>query len=564
MKGTFTMKTGRGIAILLAAAATVPLVLAGADRPSIAAVPASHADEASTVRRITEPQYRRAITDIFGADIKVVGRFEPDLRVDGLLAVGTSAVSITSGGLEQYETIARNIAEQVVAPDHRASLIGCTPAAADPAGSACAGQVFDRLGLRMLRRPLAPAERAALVATTLESARALGDFHAGLAAALTGLLTSPDFLFRIDRPGAPEQGRRMVDGWSKASRLSFFLWNAPPDEMLLAAAAKGELDRPEARARLVATMIASPRFADGVRAFFSDFLHLDDIDLLAKDARIYPAFSSAVAADAREQTLRTITDLLVDRQGDYRDLFTTRRIAMNRTLGPLYDVPVAERGWTFHQFPDGDPRAGLFTQISFLAQHSHPGRTSPTLRGKAIQEILLCETIPAPPANVNFAVVQDVDNPTLKTTRARLQAHLDDEECASCHKLTDPMGLALEKFDGAGQFRTTEHGEAIDTTGSFADTHFDGAAALGRLFQRNPQPIDCLVQSTWRYAMGRRLAAFDKPVVARLNADFAGTGYRMVDLIRAIALSPQFYEYEPASPPARMAGWPALATKGAM
>lgn len=554
------MTAARTFALLIAAAAIAPIAIAAADSAS----PAPGTETVSTVRRITEPQYRRAIADTFGPDIKAVGRFEPDLRVEGLLAVGTSAVSVTSSGLEQYEAIGRNIAEQVVSPGHRVQLLGCAPDAADPKGAACAAKFFDRIGTRLLRRPLSSTERAGLVADTLTSSATLGNFHAGVAAVLTGLLASPDFLFRIDRPGAVERGHRMVDGWAIASRLSFFLWNAPPDDRLLAAAKAGELDHAESRARVIDGMMDSPRLADGVRAFFTDFLQLDDIDTLAKDARIYPAFSSAVAADAREQTLRTILDLLVDRRGDYRDIFTTRRVAMNRTLGPIYNIPVADRGWTFHEFPENDPRAGILTQVSFLAQHSHPGRTSPTLRGKAIQEILLCEKIPSPPANVNFAVVQDVDNPTLKTTRARLSAHLDDEECATCHKLTDPMGLALEKFDGVGQFRQTEHGEPIDTTGSFAKTTFDGAAALGWLFRRNDGPINCLVQSTWRFANGRNLAAFDGPVVARLKAGFAQSGYRMVDLMRAVALSPEFLEFAPGERPARVADNPRYSIKGSL
>ena len=537
----------RVLSLLAITSAVIAVVAASADTASVAAAPGTPAN--ASIRRITEPQYRRAIADVFGADIKVVGRFEPDLRVDGLLAVGTSAVSVTSGGLEQYETIARGIAEQVVSPDMRERLVVCAPGPQDISGAACAGRFFQAYAPRLYRRPLSDAERAQLVTATLNAAHVLGDFHAGLAATLGGVLTSPDFLFRIDRPGEIANGQRMVDRWTKASRLSFFLWNAPPDAPLLAAAGRGELDNPAGLAAVTDQLIASPRFSEGVRAFFTDFLQLDDIDTLAKDVRIYPAFSNAIAADAREQTLRTIVDLIVDRRGDYRDLFTTRRLAINRALGPLYDVPVPERSWAFHEFPEGDPRSGILTQVSFLALHSHPGRTSPTLRGKAVQEILLCEKIAAPPANVNFAVVQDVDNPTLKTTRARLQAHLDDEECASCHKLTDPIGLALEKFDGAGQFRQTEHGEPIDTSGTFAKSTFDGAAALGRLFHRSDAVASCLVQSTWRYATGRNLASFDHAVVTRLSDGFARSGYRLVDLMRAIALSPEFLELAPGSSP---------------
>ncbi|QGP81118.1 DUF1588 domain-containing protein [Sphingobium sp. CAP-1] len=183
----------------------------------------------------------------------------------------------------------------------------------------------------------------------------------------------------------------------------------------------------------------------------------------------------------------------------------------------------------------------MLTHASLLAQHSHPGRTSPTLRGVALTTIFLCEKVPSPPANVNFAVVQNVDNPTLKTTRARLQAHLDDEECASCHKRTDPMGLGLEQFDGAGQFRTTEHAEKIDVTGRFEDRAFDGAAALGQLFHDSPRVSQCLVQSAWRYALGRNLLPSEGAHIQRLTNDFATDGYRFVSLIRAIALDPSLY-----------------------
>ena len=164
----------------------------------------------------------------------------------------------------------------------------------------------------------------------------------------------------------------------------------------------GELDTPEGLAIQADRLISSPRFSDGLRAFFSDFLQLDDLDTLSKDALIFPAFSSSVASALKEQTLRTIDDALVGRSGDYRDIFTIRRIAMTRILGPIYAIPVPSNGWSFHEFPEGDPRTGLLTQASILALHAHPGRTSPTLRGKAIREALLCEEIPSPPANVNL------------------------------------------------------------------------------------------------------------------------------------------------------------------
>lgn len=503
------------------------------------------------LRRLTEAQYRNTIADIFGADIKVVGRFEPDLRVDGLLAIGASAVSVTPGGFEQYEEIARGIAAQVTDDAHRDKLVGCAPGPADPEGERCVAGFLGKVGLRLYRRPVPEKELSALVALTASSSKQIGGFSNGLAAALTAMLTSPNFLFRIDLPGKGGA----IDGYSKASRLSFLFWNTAPDEALLAAAGAGRLDTSDGLAAEVDRLIASPRFIEGARAFFSDYLQLDTMEALSKDALIYPSFSPQVAIATREQTLRTITDLLITHDGDFRDLFTTRRFAMNALLGPLYDIPVTRAGWYMHEFPPDDPRVGLLTQASLLALHSHPGRTSPTLRGKAIQEAFFCSKVPAPPANVNFAVVQDVNNPTLKTTRARLQAHLDDEECASCHRMTDPVGLGLEKFDGAGQFRTVEHDEPIDVTGVLEKKPFDGAAALGQIFHDSSRVKECFVNTVWRYANGRQAASADQPEVTKLTEQFGTSGHRFAPLLRAIALDPRFYERAaPPSVPNRTAG----------
>ena len=511
----------------------------------------THADTPpSQIRRLTESQYRSVIADVFGPDIKIVGRFEPDLRIDGLQAVGTSAVSVTAAGLEQYENLARNISVQVTDEQHRAKLVGCAPSSTDQNGATCARQFFQRIGLQLYRRPLAEAEVTALAKATTDATAKLGNFHGGLAATLSGMLTSPEFLFRIDRPAS---SRRSIDAWSKASRLSFLLWNSMPDQTLLDEARSGALDTQAGLTKAVDRLIASPRFEQGVRAFFTDYLRLDGMDDLAKDSLIYPAFSQAISTSLGEQTLRTISWFLVEQKGDYRDLFTTRSIAMNRSLGPIYDIPVSKSGWFMYEFPQGDPRTGLLTHASLLAQHSHPGRTSPTLRGVALREIFLCEKIPAPPANVNFAVVQNVDNPTLKTTRARLQAHLDDEECASCHRRTDPMGLGLEQFDGAGQFRKVEHDEIIDVSGDFEKQAFNGAAALGKLFGNSPRVSSCLVQSAWRYANGRNPSGTDAADITRLDQSFVAGGHRFPSLMRAIALDPAFFAMPRLGPERRVA-----------
>lgn len=497
----------------------------------------------SSLRRLTEAQYRATIADAFGDDIKVSGRFEPEMRVQGMLAAGSRTLGLTPGGLENYEAMARGIASQVVDADHRVRLVGCGPTAADNAGRACAVAFFDRVALRIFRRPLQTSERDVLVATSLAAERQFGDFYTGLASGLTGMLVDLPALFQIDRYVADpvRHGQRTLDAWSRASRLSYLLWNTAPDEALLGAARSGVLMTDAGLAMQVERMIASSRFRDSGRAFFDDFLQLDGFSSLSKDALLYPAFRASVPAAAREQTLRTIDQLLFVEGGDYRSLFTTRRVAMNRVLSPLYRIPYASHNWGLVELPAGDTHVGLLSQIGFLSLHSHPGRTSPTLRGKAIREIILCEEVSPPPANVNFAIVQDTSNPQFKTTRERLGAHLDDEECASCHRRTDGIGLVFERFDGAGQARETENGEGIDTTGSFDKASVADPVALGAAIGNSAKASRCLVRSAYRYAAGRPIGRGDDAFVNRLDTAFDRSGQRIAALFKAIAAAPEFY-----------------------
>lgn len=507
-------------------------------------------------RRLSESQYRATIADAFGPDIKVSGRFEPEMRVQGMLAAGSRSAGLTTTALGNYDAIARAVAAQVVDEQHRQRLVGCAPAPADPQGRACATAFFDKVGLSLYRRPLQKEERDVFVVAALDAGRQLDDFAAGLSASLAGMLVDLPVIFQretyVRDPSQP--GRMTLDAWSRASRLSYMLWNAPPDDRLLEAARSGALMNQAGLTAEVDRMIASPRFMDNGRAFFDDFLQLDGFAALSKDGSLYPAFRATVPPAAREQTLRTAVQLLYAEQGDYRDLFTTRRVAMNRTLSPLYRLPFAGRDWDMVTLPSDDPHVGIISQVGFQALHSHPGRTSPTLRGKAIREILLCEEISPPPANVNFAIVQDTSNPQFKTTRERLSAHLDDEECASCHRRTDGIGLSFERFDGAGQYRAAENGAPIDTSGLFDKVPVADPVELGRAIGNSPKAARCLVRSAFRFAAGRPTAAGDDMFLGRLDTAFAKSGYRIGALFRAIALDPAFYTRDRLATPAAPRG----------
>jgi hypothetical protein len=298
-------------------------------------------------------------------------------------------------------------------------------------------------------------------------------------------------------------------------------------------------------------MLESPRLEVGMRAFFDDMFAFDDFNNLAKDAAIYPIFTGVTAADAREQTLRTVIYHLITKKRDYRDLFTTRETFVSPALAALYRLPTTP-GWTAYEFPPDSPRAGLLTQVSFLAVHAHPGRSSATLRGKALREVLLCQTVPRPPGNVDFSAVENPP-PNLKTARDRVNAHLSTPVCAGCHKITDPMGLALENFDGAGQFRATDNGAPIDTRGTLDGKTFDDVVGLGKILHDHPQVPSCLVKRAYTYGTGSVSAPKDKDILAFFNARFAASGYRLPDLLRSIVMSHAFAAVTPAMPAATVA-----------
>jgi hypothetical protein len=503
----------------------------------------------SVTRRLSQAQYRQIVADVFGPTIKVGGRFEPDIRREGLLAIGASDVSVTASGLEEYDKIARDVAAQVVSEQHRDTLIPCEPADAKAPDDACASQFLAETGRMLYRRPLTQDELQSRVKVANAAAAGLRDFYAGLGISLSTMLESPKFLFReeVAEVDPDHAGQYRMDAFSKASQLSFFLWDAAPDPELLEAAADGSLDTEKGLAKQVDRMIASPRLQAGVRAFFTDMLGFDEFETLAKDSMIFPKFSSKVARDAQEQTLRTIVNLTLVEKGDYRDIFTARETFLTPLLASVYSVKLAppDGGWAKFTFPEGDSRAGIVSQVSFVALHSHPGRSSPTLRGKAVREVLLCQKVPSPPANVNFTLVENTKNPEYKTARARLGAHATEATCAGCHKIMDPIGLGLEDFDSGGGVRNSENGVTIDTSGELDGMRFSDAAGLAKAIHDDPAAPACLVNRMASYGLGRLPAKAETEWTKGLQKDFQEAGYRLPDLMRHIATSDAFYRVAP-------------------
>ena len=497
-----------------------------------------------SMRRITELQYRNTIADIFGPEIIVAGRFEPIVRpAHELIATGSSESTISPAGLEQFDSMARNIAAQAFDKDHRASFVKCAPADDKLADAACAREVLTPIGRYLFRRPLTTSEQAAYVKIAGDAVAQTGSFYSGLELALSAMLVSPNFLYIIEsaEPDPTRPGELHLDNYSRAARLSFLLWNTTPNETLLRAAEDGRLTDQAQLTSIAAQMVQSPRLEAGVRAFFSDMLLFEKFDEMAKDPIVYPRFNQEVAAALSEQMLRTIVDHLVTRKGDYRELFTTKRTFVNRALGPLYQVPVkASQGWVPFEFGPDDDRAGLLGQAGFLALYSHSGRSSPTLRGRAVRELLLCQPVPNPPGNVNFTAVQDDTNKAMPTARIRLNAHNTDPVCSACHKITDPIGLPLERFDGIGAFRAKENNAEIDTSGAFEGVQFAGASGLGKALAQSQSATECVAGRAFEYSTGRP-AQEETDLISAIEKGFAGDGYSFPLLFLRVATMPEAY-----------------------
>src|SRR5262249_52571490 len=465
---------------------------------------------------------------------------------NGLEAISTALLSVTPVGFESFNKMADDIAAQVTAEKYRAKL-PCAPNDPKAHDDACAAKILGHYGLLLFRRPLTDAELDNRVGLSRRIAEQTNDFYAGLRYSLSMLLQLPDFVFRSEIAHPSAGGKRgALDSYSRATRLSFLMWNTTPDGELLRAAGSGELDRSEGLAKQVDRLMASPRLDAGMRAFFEDMLQLDTFDTVSKDSLLYPKWGSGMADSAREETLRTVIGLALHDNGDIRDLMTTRQTYIDRRLAVLYRAPFPFTGdWVKYEFPADSGRSGILTQISMLAMFSHPGRSSPTKRGVALMDIFLCSPTPEPPNDVVFSAVNDPKSP-LKTLRERLMAHGTNKACAACHTRSDPIGLSLEAFDTIGGYRTTENGEPIDASATIQAHSFSGAQGLGQYIHDSPQYPACVARRLFSYSRGvRSWSVDDFPDAYR---EFQNSGFRLRALLRSMALSESFYAAPPPPP----------------
>jgi hypothetical protein len=424
----------------------------------------------------------------------------------------------------------------------RDKIFVCHPTAAAEE-EACAEKILAGLAHRAYRRPVAGDDVPELMALYKQGAET-GGFEAGVRLALQKILVSPDFIFRVelDPAGTPAGSVRQVSDVELASRLSFFLWSSIPDDELLAVAERGELSNPKVLESQTKRMLADPRSEALVKNFAGQWLFLRNVPAVQPDPAAFPEWDENL-----RQAMGKETELWLDSQlrenRSVVDMLTTDYTYVNQRLAEHYGIK-GVFGNEFRRVKLDDPkRQGLLGQASIMAVTAYPNRTAPTIRGKWVLEQILGTPPPPPPANVPF-LKEDATHTKL-SMRQRMTEHATSPSCAVCHHIMDPIGFALENFDGLGKWRELggDSGtEPIDSSGVLPDgTAFDGPAGLrDALLKRRDLFVENFIERLLTYSLGRGVEEYDRPVIRKISREAAPDDYRWSSIILSIVKTKSF------------------------
>ena len=423
----------------------------------------------------------------------------------------------------------------------RAKIFLCHPST-QAQEEPCAEKILQNLARRAYRRPVTADDLAPLFALYRQGVKN-GGFESGVKLALRRILVSPAFIFRmeLDPPnGTPGSAHRISD-IELASRLSFFLWSSIPDDELLSVAGSRRLSEPSVLGQQVQRMLADPRSQALVKNFTGQWLFLRNIARIQPDPASFPNFDENLRLALAQETELLIESTLRDDRS-IADLLNTNYTFVNQRLAEHYGMK-GIYGSEFRRVAVNDPnRQGLLGQASILAVTSYPNRTAPTIRGKWVLEQLLGTPPPPPPPNVP-SLKEDASIKNL-TMRQRMELHRSNPTCAVCHRMMDPLGFALENFDGLGRWRD-DMGPGmgpIDSSGVLPDgTKFDGPAGLREVLTGKRELfVETATERLLTYALGRGVEEYDHPVLRKIVRGAAADDYRWSSIILGIVNSAPF------------------------
>lgn len=521
---------------------------AGSDREGDDAVAAGP----TPMRRLTSAQYVTSVRDLLeipawtpSSDLPNDGFNEEEFQLSNMLAAG---VSTTMVDYNRYRELSKSAAETALPTDAAmTALLGCTPTAVT---DACARDWMRGLCERAWSREVAEDDPVldALLSTAEDAEARLGSVREGLWWAVSSLLQSPEFLYvyPVARPGDPGH----MDDHSVARQLALTFRDSVPDRELLDLAAAGDLHDPvvlEAQVeRLIADMIADPAHRGALHRFFDEWWSMNVVEHAGKDPETYPEFTESLRAAMKREVDLWVADIVFDSRADFRSVLFGDKVYVNEELAALYGIEgVQGDAFVAVDLPADSPRTGLLTTAAFLTVMSHPSLTSPAARGKFVTERLLCLEIPPPPGSVDTNIPPS-DVP--ETKRERFVRHTTDPTCAGCHNLMDPSGLALENFDAIGRYRENEsvlfdgvvHELPIDPSGELLGEGFADGREMAALLSESEAFAGCIIRQLLRQTYGREIEGDELATVDALAETFADADYDYLELMRAVALHPNF------------------------
>ncbi len=481
---------------------------------------------APRIRILLGRQYLNAIGDLLGPNAAQQASVRADVTLNGFDSIGASQISLTNTDIDTYESSAVAVAAAAIAdPSALAPYRSCTPTM--PTDVECMRSFVAEFGFVAWRRPLDDIEVGRWANVGLTAAADFGSFDKGLEFVVAGMLQSPNFIYQIEVGTATTDGsgQRKLSGYEMASRLAFFLLDTAPSVELLEAAAAGELDSADGVRAWAEQLILDPRSRAAFGNFFEEVLYLRKLKEVAKDLGTYPGWSPYLAESMKVETIALIDDIVWIKDGDFRDILDAEYTFVNQALADHYGVVYpGPSGFQQVPVPPGEKRGGIFGHASMLSVLAHVSSSSPTIRGKFIQERMLCYPIPPPPPGV----VTDLPPASegAQTMRERLAEHVENDVCAGCHLIMDPPGLGLENYDGVGRFRTLDNGAPIDAASDLDGEPFEGALELGRILRERPRFSYCTVLNLYRHASGHVETPGELAHLMDVDESFADAEYR--------------------------------------
>ena len=502
------------------------------------------------LRRMSDDEYLNALRDLFPGQAPALPPLPHETASAGF-ANATEAQQPSDVRISRYETIANLYAKGATADAAAvAALVGCTDWSMPTRAAACTAKFIDATGSRLFRRPLAADERERFQ-LRFQAWRASIDFEAAVFLTLSAMLQAPQFLYRPEpsSPDASNGARRTVpvEPYAMASRLSFFLWESVPDDALVAAASRSELETEEQVRGQAERMLDDPRARRVLWSFHRQWLGLDRVlgeEHLVRTPEVDVGWTASTPVAAAIESQLFVENVLFA-NGSLRDLLTSRRAWVNADMARIYGVaaPADPAAWSEVELPQAE-RAGILTRVAFLAGHSHRGATSPPIRGNGVELRFFCQPPLAPPPGVDLSQpkADPADGP--RTNRMLFEARAAPASCQSCHRGLNGLGFGFEHYGAGGRYQAEERGLAVDAHGRLygtdIDRTFDGALELSAALDESSMVHRCATQQWMRYALGRGLVDEEAALADAVSLNFERSGGNVRALLLDIVTSPTF------------------------